>query len=334
MKKLLSLLLLLALALSVTSCASDPAGSTTGQVSDGSTTDTGYRVALDLTTEWNAVSSTQLVQGCLIVRTGFASDHSNELASFLSDYSASIAYMQDEANIATAAQLVADAGILPSVAIATQAIPRSNITYMVGDEMRAAALGFYSALSITAPSDDFFYAPTGDAASADSTVIRIGYFAGTTGIGMAKMIGDGKSTYTFTKYDGPTNIIAAIARGDIDIAALPTNAAPNVYKQTNGAVQMLAINTLGVLYVCTNGTTVNALSDLNGKTIYVPEQAPKLVLEYILNANGIQATVSMEYDLDTLPNAIAQGIVQIAVLPEPKVTVAGNLYQAAQAAKN
>ena len=160
---------------------------------------------------------------------------------------------------------------------------------------------------------------------ADNTVTRIGYFAGTTGIGMAGMLANEEGKYEFKKYDGPTFITAALAKGDIDIAALPTNAVPNFYKNSNGSVQLLAINTLGVLHVCTNGTTVSTLSDLEGKTVYVPEQAPKLVLEYILREAGVNATVSLEYNLDLLPGAIAQGTVDVAVLPEPKVTVAQNM---------
>ncbi len=166
----------------------------------------------------------------------------------------------------------------------------------------------------------------GDQPSTDKdTVINVGYFAGTTGLGMVKMINDNDAKYTFTKFSGPDTIIPAFARGDIDIAALPTNAAPNVFKATNGKAQLLAINTLGVLYVCTNGAEVNSLNDLAGKTIYVPEAAPKLVLKYVLDTAGVQNyTLSDEYNLDTLPGALAQGKAPIALLPEPKVTVISN----------
>ena len=112
-----------------------------------------------------------------------------------------------------------------------------------------------------------------DPAPDDDTVIRVGYFAGTTGIGMAGLLDDTSGKYEFKKYDGPTYITAALATGEVDIAALPTNAVPNFYKQSNGLVQMLAINTLGVLHICTNDSTIDDISDLGGKTIYVPEQA-------------------------------------------------------------
>ncbi len=152
---------------------------------------------------------------------------------------------------------------------------------------------------------------------------RVGYFPGTTGIGMAKMISDAPEEYTFTKYNGPTFITAALQAGELDIAAYPTNAVPGVYKATENGVQMLAINTLGVLYICTNGVTVQDISDLSGKTVYYPEEAPKKVLEYVLAQNNITDVTLKASTLDALPGAIVSDTeVQIAILPEPKVTIA------------
>lgn len=73
-------------------------------------------------------------------------------------YQASIAYVGDSANLEAAAQMVVDAGILPKLPIAKQAIPRSNITYMEGDAMKNAVLGFLKAFSASFP-DDGFYLP-------------------------------------------------------------------------------------------------------------------------------------------------------------------------------
>ncbi len=167
----------------------------------------------------------------------------------------------------------------------------------------------------------------------EDDVINVGYFAGTTGLGMVKMINDGNQKYKFTKYSGPDTIKTAFITGEIDIAALPTNAAPAIYTTaTHGEAQLLAINTLGVLYICTNGAEITSLNDLSGKTIYVPEKAPMLVLKYVLDTAGVQNyTLSEEYDLDMLPKMLANGTAPIALLPEPKVTVAQNQYKAAQA---
>ena len=169
-----------------------------------------------------------------------------------------------------------------------------------------------------------------------SSEVSVGYLSGTTGLGMAKLIADVRAdedaNITFTKYDSPALIMAAIANGSIDIACLPTNAFPKFYNEMSQSIRLAAINTLGVLYVATNGVTVSSIGDLAGKTVYVPEAAPKLVLQYLLSLYGVEdVTISMEYDLDTLPSAIAAGNVSVALLPEPKMTVASN--QATQAGK-
>ncbi len=160
----------------------------------------------------------------------------------------------------------------------------------------------------------------------DAVTTRIGYFPGTTGIGMAKMIHDAPEGFTFQKYADPKFITTALQSGEIDIAAFPTNAVPNLYKNAMGGdLQMLAINTLGVLYICTNGVSIHSIQDLSGKTVYYPEQAPKLVLEYILEKNNITDCDLQPSTLDALPGAIVSGTeVQIAILPEPKVSVAAN----------
>jgi NitT/TauT family transport system substrate-binding protein len=175
----------------------------------------------------------------------------------------------------------------------------------------------------------FLLASCGDT---DDDSIRVGYLMGTTGVGLAKMIADVESIdgkdVTFTMYSSPQEIQADLANGSLDFGALPTNAFPNFYKQTNSAVQLAAINTLGVLYLVTDGIEIESLADLSGKTVYVPEAAPKLVLQYLLNAAGVQnVTLSMEYDLKNNPlsSTIAIGDdtdVKIALLPEPQVTVA------------
>ena len=162
-----------------------------------------------------------------------------------------------------------------------------------------------------------------DSDDQDTAVTRIGYFPGTTGIGMAKMISDADPAYSFTKFNSPAEIMAKLVTGEIDIAAYPTNGVPALNSKLKGGVQYLAVNTLGVLYLCTNGITIEKLSDLEGQTIYFPEQAPKLVLEYILKKNNINVTFRQS-SLDLLPDQIVSGEkgVQIALLPEPKVTVA------------
>jgi len=114
----------------------------------------------------------------------------------------------------------------------------------------------------------------------------------------------------------------------VDIAALPTNAASVVYNKTGGGVQLLALNTLGVLYVVTNDTvSVTSFEDLKGQTVYVPAQNPTFIFKYLCEQNGL--TVGEDVIIDNsyaqpadLRTAVVSGEVAVAVLPEPMVTIA------------
>ena len=84
-------------------------------------------------------------------------------------------------------------------------------------------------------------------------------------------------------------VVAAISNGDADIAAVATNLAATLYNKTNGGVTVLAVNTLGVLALLTNGPELADLAALRGKTIYAPGQGanPEYILRYVLSGNGL-----------------------------------------------
>lgn len=154
---------------------------------------------------------------------------------------------------------------------------------------------------------------------------------GTTGFGMAKLMADSQAdeaalNYRFAVESDASAVTAALINGDCDIAALPTNAAATVYNKTEGGVKMLAINTLGVLYLVVNGETVavDSLDDLAGMTVYTPAQNPTFLLRALLDAAGVEnVTVDNSYAQPAdLRTALAAGEVDIAVLPEPMVTIA------------
>lgn len=157
---------------------------------------------------------------------------------------------------------------------------------------------------------------------------------GTTGFGMAKLISDNTKGTASLPYNvqvetDASNITASLISGACDIAALPTNAAANLYNKTNGGVKVIAVNTLGVLYVMNNteNVTVTSFEDLRGKTVYCPAQNPTFLFKAVCEANGLKVgeditidnTYAQPADLRT---ALASGLVDIAVLPEPMVTIA------------
>ena len=165
----------------------------------------------------------------------------------------------------------------------------------------------------------------------DDAPIRIYTLNGTTGFGMAKLMNDsadGKK-YEITVKTDAADVTAALITGDVDIAALPTNAAANVYNKTEGGVKILAVNTLGCLYLLTkDGVTVSSFEDLRGKTICVPAQNPAFIFTDLCKKNGLTPGTDITIDSTSyaqpanLRDAVASGAVEIAVLPEPLATVA------------
>ena len=160
--------------------------------------------------------------------------------------------------------------------------------------------------------------------------INVSVLNGTTGFGAAKLMTDAKGgnttlNYRFTVESDATLITAGLINGSIDIAALPTNAAAAVYKKTDGGVKIAAVNTLGVLYLVNNGekVTVNSISDLEGKTVYCPAQNPAFIFEAICRESGVNVIIDTAYAQPAdLRTAVASGLVDLAVLPEPMVTIA------------
>lgn len=64
---------------------------------------------------------------------------------------------------------------------------------------------------------------------------------------------------------------------------------PSSITTPRAACQVLAINTLGVLYIVESGDTVHSVEDLRGKTIYASGKGntPEYALNYVLTQNGI-----------------------------------------------
>lgn len=168
----------------------------------------------------------------------------------------------------------------------------------------------------------FMLALTGCAPKAEISVIAL---KGPTGMGMAYLMeGQGEGKYSIDLTNMPDDISGLVASGNVDIAAVPINMASALYNRLNGDVRIIAVNTLGVLYVLENGNTVNSLEDLRGKTLYATGQAatPQYILEYLLEKNGLSGDVTVEYYQDhaELSTLLAAGRVSAGMLPEPNVT--------------
>ncbi len=160
--------------------------------------------------------------------------------------------------------------------------------------------------------------------------IRAYAIKGPTGMSMASlMAGNGNPVfdYQFELKDAPDKVAPEIIKGNYDLAALPTNLAATLYQKTNGDFQVIALNTLGVLYLMENGNTINSLADLDGKTVYYFGQAstPQYILDYLFEKSNINVTLEAVTDQGLLANELASNSKAIAVLPEPAVSTAMTL---------
>jgi len=159
----------------------------------------------------------------------------------------------------------------------------------------------------------------------DVLKIKIGVLAGPTGMGMAKLMKDaetGESNYSFELFSAPTDVTGLLVNKELDIAALPTNLASALYNKTNGEVILLAVNTLGVLYVLEKGDTVHSVNDLEGKKIYSSGQSsvPQYALDYVLKQSNISCEVEYFATHQELATQALSGNADIILLPEPMVS--------------
>ena len=170
-------------------------------------------------------------------------------------------------------------------------------------------------------------------ALAESTPIRVGALKGPTAMGMVQMMEDRADAYEFTLAAAPDEIVPLLVKGELDIAAVPANLGSVLYNNTQGAVRVLAINTLGVLYIVERGDTVHSVADLKGRTLVTAGKGstPEYALNYILRGNGIdpEADLTIEFKSEHAEclAAMLQDESVVAMLPQPFATVAQDKAQ-------
>ncbi len=161
------------------------------------------------------------------------------------------------------------------------------------------------------------------AESAESNVpVRVAALKGPTGMSVAHMMTENDGTYEFTLVGAPAEVNALVISGQVDIASVPINVGSVLYNKTEGGVKALALTTRGMLYLLEKGDSVQSVSDLEGKTILYAGQGatPEYVTEYILAANGVNATLETEAEHAAVASKAIEGLTDLVLLPEPQVT--------------
>lgn len=170
-------------------------------------------------------------------------------------------------------------------------------------------------------------------ACAAAEPVRVASLKGPTSMGLVKLMNDNENetalqNYEFTLCGAADEIVPLLARGEIDIAAIPCNLASILYNNTQGGIRVLAVNTLGVLYIVENGEEIHSVADLAGKTVYSTGKGttPEFALDYILTQNGLDMekdlTVEYKSEAAEVLAALTADAAAIGVLPQPYVTAA------------
>lgn len=163
--------------------------------------------------------------------------------------------------------------------------------------------------------------------------VRLAGLKGPTTMGMVNLDtlaaeGTAQQEYELNMYGAADEIVPLLVKGEVDIAAIPANLAATLYQKTEGGIEVMAVNTLGVLYVVEQGDTVQSVQDLKGKTLLSTGKGttPEYVLRHILGENGIDPDndLTIEYcgEATEVTARMAEEQDAIAVLPQPYVTAA------------
>jgi len=165
--------------------------------------------------------------------------------------------------------------------------------------------------------------------------IRMGVMQGPSGfssIGLIRndsLIAEGLKVQ-LNVFPSPTEVIARLANGELDVAALPTNVAANLYNK-GVAVKLAAVVGEGMLMLVSTDDSITELAHLAGRKISIPGagSTPDQMARIITALLGFDPDLDIELDYSiAAPAQLAQmliaGKTDLAVLPEPFVTVAFN----------
>jgi len=129
----------------------------------------------------------------------------------------------------------------------------------------------------------------------------------------------------FSTYKDPDAVRAGITSGELQVAAVPTYMAANLYNRGID-VRLVNVTVWGILHVMTAEDGLKTWSDLAGKTVVVPFKGdmPDLVFRYLAKQNGLDLEKAVKVQYVAAPTEAMQlllaGKAEAAVLHEPVAT--------------
>lgn len=159
--------------------------------------------------------------------------------------------------------------------------------------------------------------------TSEADALRIGSMKGPTSIGLASMMDQEQGQ--FTVVGAADELTPLLLQDQIDIALVPANVAAVLYARTEGQIQVIDVNTLGVLYGISLDESINNVEDLRGRTVYMTGKGtvPEYTFMALLAAANIstdEVTVEFCSEPTEVVAQISQHADAVGILPQPYAT--------------
>lgn len=160
----------------------------------------------------------------------------------------------------------------------------------------------------------------------DDYVAKVASMKGPTSIGMAKLMCSDTADFSFEMFTEGSEIVPLMVKGEIDIALIPANLAATLYQKTEGGIEVIGINTLGVLDVVAPASIeISSFADLAGKTIYMTGKGttPESAVRYLTEKYSMEdLDIEFQSEATAVVSALTANPDAVAILPQPFATVA------------
>ena len=133
----------------------------------------------------------------------------------------------------------------------------------------------------------------------------------------------GEENIKIDSVNGAAGVKQALVAGEYDIVIAPLNLGAQLYSKEQSKYVLNSVIALGNTYIVSNkNVKLDSIQDLQGKTILAYSQGgtPDIVLQYVLNANNVQATIEYQPSITEVVPFFMQGQYDYILAAEPVIT--------------
>lgn len=179
---------------------------------------------------------------------------------------------------------------------------------------------------VTEPAEQEVSSPSEET---DTLEVHMSVFKGPTGFGYVKLIEDGPNlvdgiSVTTSVLPSPTEAVARLISGELDVLAMPVNTAAALYAK-GVDIRIAAVTGEGMMYLISALEEGSDLSAFEGMSVNIPGagSTPEYVSRYLFEQAGVSARFDFSVNVAAqLAGLLVAGKVPYAILPEPFATMA------------